>query len=127
MSDTTTRGIRIQIEPEYLPDASEPSSGSWVYAYHVTITNTGAETVQLVTRHWIITDASGRVEEVRGPGVVGETPILAPGQTFRYSSGCPLPTAMGTMHGSFQMVSSRGDRFDARIDPFTLVEPYTLN
>ena len=83
--------------------------------------------MQLISRHWIITDEENRVEEVRGPGVVGEQPVLAPGESFRYTSGCPLRTATGTMHGSYQMVTSGGERFDAEIAAFTLSEPYTVN
>ncbi len=127
MSDTTTRGIHITVEPEYLEHQSEPRSGLWMFAYHIRIENIGPEVVQLISRHWVITDANGRVEEVRGPGVVGEQPILQPGQHFAYTSGCPLPTPMGTMHGTFQMVTRRGENFDANIDPFTLAEPFSLN
>lgn len=126
-SDTVTRGIRVEVRPDFLPNQSDPRSGLWMFAYHVRISNSGKETVQLVSRHWIITDATGRVEEVRGPGVVGEQPILGPGESFDYTSGCPLPTAMGTMHGSYQMVTQRGERFDAEIAPFTLAEPYAVN
>lgn len=127
MSTATTRGIRVDVEPEYRPDQSEPRHGLWMFAYHVTVTNSGPETVQLVSRHWIITHADGRVEEVRGPGVVGEQPVLRPGERFQYTSGCPLQTSMGTMHGTYQMVTSRGERFDAIIAPFTLAEPYSVN
>jgi ApaG protein len=127
MSDTTTRGVRIEVEPIYLDHQSDPRGGLWMFAYNVTITNSGADAVQLVSRHWVITDANGRVEEVRGPGVIGEQPVLAPGEQFRYTSGCPLPTAMGTMHGSYQMITRAGERFDAVIAPFTLAEPYTVN
>lgn len=127
MSEATTRGIRIEVRPDYLEQQSDPRSGLWMFAYHVRILNDGADTVQLVSRHWIITDATGRVEEVRGTGVVGEQPVLKPGQSFDYTSGCPLPTPMGTMHGAYQMVTQKGERFDAEIAPFTLAEPYTVN
>ena len=126
-SEAVTRGIRIHVEPEYDPSRSRPLAGQWFFLYTVTISNEGPETVQLMTRHWIITDERGRVEEVEGPGVVGEQPVLAPGQGFRYTSGCPLPTATGTMHGSYRMVTAGGDAFDAEIAPFTLSEPYTVN
>jgi ApaG protein len=126
-SDTTTRGLRIAVESEFLPEQSRPRLGPWVFAYHVRIENRGQETMQVVSRHWVITDAHGRVEEVRGPGVVGQQPKLAPGEAFRYTSGCPLPTPMGTMHGSFQVITGGGEHFDARIDPFTLVEPGSMN
>jgi ApaG protein len=127
MSEALTRGIRVQVEPDYLAHQSDPRNGLWMFAYHVKIHNEGGETVQLVSRHWIITDATGRVEEVRGAGVIGEQPVLKPGQAFDYTSGCPLPTAMGTMHGTYQMVNQRGERFDVEIAPFTLAEPYTVN
>jgi ApaG protein len=127
MSEATTRNVRVAVEPEFLAQHSDPRAGVWAFAYHVAITNLGEESVQLVARHWVITDAGGRVEEVRGAGVVGEQPVIAPGETYRYSSGCPLPTAMGTMHGSYEMVTRAGQRFDATIAPFTLVEPFGLN
>src|SRR3954463_14608744 len=117
MSDTTTKGVRIEIEPGYLEHQSDPRSGIWMFSYHVQISNLGGDTVQLLSRHWVITDATGRVEEVHGPGVVGEQPVIKPGGHFEYTSGCPLPTPMGTMHGSYQMVTQRGERFDAVIDP----------
>lgn len=127
MSEATTRGVKVEVVPTYLEAHSDPRGGVWMFAYNVTIRNVGEETVQLVSRHWIITDANGRVEEVRGPGVIGEQPVIPPGQQFTYTSGCPLPTAMGTMHGTYQMVTQKGERFDAVIAPFTLAEPYTVN
>lgn len=127
MSEASTRGIVVSVRPEFLPHQSDPRGGLWMFAYHVRIENRGQDVVQLMSRHWTITDATGRVEEVRGPGVVGEQPILRPGQAFDYSSGCPLPTAVGTMHGTYQMVTADGERFDATIAPFTLAEPYALN
>ncbi len=127
MSDTTTRGVRVCVTPAFLEDQSEPRAGLWAFAYEVRIENAGPDTVQLLSRHWIITDANGRVEEVRGAGVVGQQPRLRPGEAFEYTSGCPLPTPMGTMHGSYQMVNQRGERFDAVIQPFTLAEPYAVN
>jgi ApaG protein len=127
MSDTTTRGVRVQVAPRFLEDQSDPRAGIWAFAYHVRVSNEGTLPVQLVSRHWVITDATGRVEEVRGPGVVGQQPTLAPGESFVYTSGCPLPTAMGTMHGSYRMRLPDGEAFDAAIEPFTLAEPYTLN
>ncbi|MCK6506545.1 Co2+/Mg2+ efflux protein ApaG [Myxococcota bacterium] len=126
-SDTVTRGVRVQVQPEFLPDQSSPEDKLWVHAYHVTITNEGADTVQLVSRHWVITNADGKEEHVRGPGVVGFQPVLAPGESFQYSSGCPLDTAVGSMHGSFQMIDRGGARFDAAVGPFTLAEPFALN
>ena len=126
-SQAITHGVRVQVEPEYLPEQSSPEQGLWVHAYTITITNQGAATVQLLSRHWIITNAHGVEEHVKGPGVVGQQPVLKKGETFSYSSGCPLDTAMGTMHGTFQMVREDGTRFDAVVAPFTLAEPYALN
>lgn len=126
-SETLTRGVRIRVQPEFLPDQSDPSEKLWVFAYHVTITNESAEPVQLLSRHWIITNGEGRVEEVRGPGVVGMQPLLEPGSSFQYTSGCPLDTPLGSMHGSFQMRTRQGQDFDALIDPFTLADPFGLN
>lgn len=127
MSTAVTHGVRVDVKPEYLADQSEPRRGLWMFAYDVRISNDGPEAVQLLSRHWIITDATGRVEEVRGPGVVGEQPVIQPGRSFAYRSGCPLPTSMGTMHGTYQMITAKGERFDATIAPFTLAEPYSLN
>lgn len=122
MSVAVTRGIRVEVESEYIPDRSDSERNSYFFAYHVKITNGGDEPVQLISRHWIITNAEGRTEEVRGPGVVGEQPKLEPGESFEYSSFCPLNTPMGTMHGTYQMVTDNGDRFDALISPFTLAQ-----
>jgi ApaG protein len=126
-SEAITRGVRVRVESEYAPDRSQPGSGQWFFLYTVTIANEGAETVQLLTRHWIITDGTGKVEEVRGPGVVGKQPTLRPGESFEYTSGCPLRTPFGVMEGTYQMVTEAGERFDAKIAPFTLSEPYTVH
>jgi len=126
-SDAVTRGIKVHVESEYAPERSQPSQNAWFFLYTITITNEGAETMQLLTRHWIITDGTGRVEEVRGPGVVGKQPVLAPGESFTYTSGCPLTTPFGVMEGTYQMVSSTGEAFDVRIAPFSLAEPYAIN
>jgi ApaG protein len=126
-SDTTTRGIRIQVESHYLPGQSSPRDSQYLFAYHVRISNVGTETAQLVSREWIITSADGEVERVKGPGVVGETPVLAPGGAFEYTSYCPLKTTVGAMQGSYQMVGAGGERFDAEIAPFTLAVPNALN
>jgi ApaG protein len=104
-----------------------PQLSRWFFLYTVRITNEGEVTAQLISRHWVITDATGHVEEVRGPGVVGEQPVLAPGQSFEYTSGCPLSTPFGSMHGTYQMVAANDERFDAEIAPFTLSEPHALN
>jgi ApaG protein len=125
-SEALTRNIRVRVEAEYDVSRSSPQQSQWFFLYAVQITNEGPETVQLVSRHWIITDGMGHVEEVRGPGVVGNQPILAPGQSFRYTSGCPLTTPFGSMHGTYQMVSHAGEHFDIEIAPFTLSEPYSL-
>ena len=127
MSDTTTRGVRIQVKSAYLPDRSAPEESRYLFAYRVRISNVGPETVQLISREWIITDQDGDVETVRGPGVVGEQPVLDPGQSFEYTSFCPLPTPIGSMHGAYQMVSASGDSFDAEIAPFSLAVPTALN
>jgi ApaG protein len=126
-SEAMTRGIRVRVRSDYAPERSQPSKSEWFFLYTITISNEGAETVQLLTRHWIITDATGHVEEVRGPGVVGKQPILRPGEAFEYTSGCPLTTPYGTMEGTYQMVTDTGERFDAAIAPFTLSEPYTVH
>lgn len=127
MSEATTRGIRVSVLSEYAPDRSRPHQQQWFFLYTITITNGGADTVQLLSRHWIITDGSGHVEEVKGPGVVGQQPILGPGQAFTYTSGCPLGTPFGTMQGTYQMMSRSGETFDVTIAPFTLSEPYTVH
>jgi ApaG protein len=127
-SEASTRQIRVAVVSEYAPDRSRPHENQWFFLYSITITNEGRETVQLLSRHWIITDGSGKVEEVRGPGVVGQQPVLAPGESFTYTSGCPLTTPFGTMEGTYQMVSaSSPEQFDVRIAPFTLSEPYTVH
>ncbi len=127
MSDTTTNGIRIQVSSVYVPERSSPEEKYYFFAYHVKITNVGDRTAQLLSREWIITNADGQVETVKGPGVVGEQPVLAPGQSFEYTSFCPLPTAVGTMHGAYQMKTLDGDEFDAEIRPFSLAVPTAVN
>ncbi len=122
-SETVTNNVRVTVQARYVPQRSRPEDELWFFAYHVTIENTGDEAVQLISRHWIITDAETRVQEVRGPGVVGEQPVLKPGEMFEYTSACPLPTPFGTMHGSYQMVTDSGEQFDANIAPFTLSLP----
>lgn len=125
MSDTTTRGIRIQVESAFLPERSD--GRTFYFAYRVRITNVGELTSQLLSREWIITDADGHVETVQGPGVVGEFPMLSPGGEFEYTSFCPLPTSMGTMHGSYTMRDETGEEFEAEIAPFTLAVPGVVN
>lgn len=126
-SGTVTRGVRVRVLARYIEERSNPEDGLWFFAYRVEIANVGESKVQLISRHWIITDGDGHVEEVRGPGVVGEQPLLAPGQSFEYTSACPLPTPFGTMHGSYQMIDEEGERFDATISPFALSLPNLIN
>ena len=124
MYSATTRSIRIIVKPMVLEDQSSPAESHYVWAYHVRIENQGGETVQLRTRYWRITDAMGVVKEVRGPGVVGEQPVLAPGERFEYTSGTPLPTPSGIMVGSYEMERQDGSRFEVAIPAFSLDSPY---
>lgn len=126
-SEATTRSIRVSTLAQFVEQHSQPEDGLWFFAYRVQLENLGDETVQLLSRHWVITDGEGRVEEVRGAGVVGEQPVLEPGDVFHYTSGCPLKTPFGTMHGTYQMVTADGERFDAVIAPFLLSVPGSLN
>jgi ApaG protein len=123
--EAVTRGIRIRVEPRYLEDQSSPEDGHFVWSYAVEIANDGTETVQLKTRTWRITDGLGRTEEVRGPGVVGQTPTIPPGGSFNYTSGCPLRTSQGIMVGSYQMADETGALFDVAIPAFSLDSPFT--
>jgi ApaG protein len=123
MYSETTRSIKITVRPIYLDQHSSPSDHHYVWAYHVRIENEGAEIVQLRNRHWRITDAYGRLQEVRGPGVVGEQPILKPGQSFEYTSSCPLSTPSGIMVGDYEMITEAGEHFLARVPPFSLDIP----
>ncbi len=120
-------GVRVSVLSEYAPDRSNPGRKQWFFLYTITITNEGPQTVQLISRHWIITHGDGHVEEVKGAGVVGQQPTLRTGESFTYTSGCPLPTPFGTMQGTYQMVARNGESFDVRIAPFTLSEPYTVH
>ena len=126
-STATTRGVRVEVESRYLEEKSDPGKKRWFFAYDIRISNDSPVVVQLLTRHWIITDANGNVEEVKGPGVVGNQPVLAPGESFEYTSFCPLSTPFGTMEGSYQMVTDGGGSFDAAIAQFALSEPMTVN
>lgn len=123
--EAVTRGIRIRVEPKYLDDQSSPEDSHFVWSYEVEISNDGTETVQLKTRTWRITDGLGRTEEVRGPGVIGQTPTIPPGESFNYTSGCPLKTPQGIMVGSYQMADQDGKLFDVAIPAFSLDSPYT--
>jgi ApaG protein len=127
MSEAITRGIQVRVESRYVPEQSDPERGGWLFAYTVRIANVGQETVQLISRHWVITDANGEIEEVRGPGVVGAQPVLRPGESFEYTSACPLGTAFGTMEGTYQMLTEGGEYFDAEIAAFSLSTPYSVN
>lgn len=120
----TTRDISVSVRPIFLEDQSSPPDNHYVWAYHVRIENRGRATVQLRNRHWVITDAIGRTQEVRGAGVVGEQPVLKPGAAFEYTSGTPLPTPSGIMQGSYQMEREDGERFDVRIPAFSLDSPH---
>jgi ApaG protein len=126
-SETVTHGVRVSVLAEYAPDRSNPAQKQWFFLYTITISNEGTQIVQLISRHWIITDGTGHIEEVQGPGVVGQQPTLDAGESFTYTSGCPLKTPFGTMHGTYQMVTKAGESFDAKIAPFTLSEPYTVH
>lgn len=126
-SEAVTRGIRVRVQAQYSPGHSQPSNNKWFFLYTVVISNEGDQTVQLVTRHWIITDATGHVEEVRGPGVVGQQPVLEPGRSFEYTSGCPLTSPYGTMHGSYHLITSDGHQFDAEVARFQLQAPFTIH
>jgi ApaG protein len=117
----------VQVVPRYLPEQSDPDESRYLFAYTVTIRNTGEVAAQLLSRHWIITDGDGQVEEVRGPGVVGEQPMLQPGQAFQYTSGCPLATPVGSMHGSYQCIAEDGTAFEATIPEFVLSAPRALH
>ncbi len=126
-SECVTRGIRVEVESAYSEERSSPSTHEWFFLYTVRISNEGQETVQLVSRHWVITDGTGEVEEVEGPGVVGEQPVLGPGESFQYTSGCPLSTPFGSMEGTYQMVAESGAKFDAEIAAFALREPGSIH
>ena len=127
MSEATTRGIRVQVESTYLPERSVPSERQFLFTYRVRVANLGDEAATLVSRRWLITDGDGRTHVVEGPGVIGEQPHLAPGEAFEYSSYCPLPTPVGTMEGTYAMVTDAGESFDARIAPFFLAVPGAVN
>ncbi len=127
MSSAVTDGIRVSVTSAFRPDRSEPGQGRWLFSYTVRLANEGDAAAQLVSRHWIITDANGEREEVVGEGVVGQQPQLSPGEQFEYTSFCILKTPHGSMRGTYQMVRSDGSRFDARIAPFPLVVPGAVN
>ncbi|MCC6808944.1 MAG: Co2+/Mg2+ efflux protein ApaG [Deltaproteobacteria bacterium] len=127
MSQAVTEGIRVVVRTHYLEERSAPAASQYAFAYTIRISNEGKQTAQLVTRHWLITNAEGQVQEVKGDGVVGVQPVLTPGESFEYTSGCVLATPQGTMQGTYQMVREDGTRFDAEIAPFLLAVPNSLN
>jgi ApaG protein len=124
MYEKVTRNIRVNVVPQYLDGQSRPEEQRYMWSYTIKIENRGVETVQLLTRHWVITDSNGLKQEVRGDGVVGETPRLRPGEVFQYTSGCPLPTPSGIMFGSYGMVTQLGEPFDIDIPAFSLDSPH---
>ena len=124
MYSSITRSIRVSVKPVFLDEQSSPSNEHYVWAYQVRIENDGSETVQLINRHWHITDEIGRIQEVRGAGVVGEQPTLRPGESFEYTSGTPLDSPSGIMVGSYEMETATGERFDVAVPPFSLDSPY---
>ena len=124
MYRAVTRQIEVTVEPNFMPERSSVENRQYFWSYTIVITNSGNETVQLRTRHWIITDATGRKQEVRGEGVVGEQPVLAPGEHFTYTSGVPLTTASGIMTGRYQMVSETGEKFEIEVPTFSLDSPH---
>ncbi len=127
MSESITSGIRVAVLSEYVPERSAPENDYYFFAYHIRISNEGDRPAQLVSRRWVITDGRGRQEVVEGPGVVGETPLLGPGESFVYTSFCPLPTDTGLMEGHYSMVRPNGERFEATIAPFFLAAPNAVN
>ncbi len=127
LSDAVTRDIRVEVLSRYSPENSRPMQGTWVFEYTIRITNRGEESVQLLSRHWIITDAVDVVKEVKGPGVVGKQPALEPGASFQYSSWCKLETPTGFMCGTYRMLGVAGAEFDVNIAPFALKAPYTIH
>lgn len=126
LSDAITEGLRVEVMARHVPEQSRPQQGTWAFEYTVRITNLSELRVQLLSRHWIITDATDTVKEVRGPGVVGKQPVLATGESFQYSSWCRLETPTGHMRGTYQMEDERGRNFDIEIAPFALRAPYTV-
>ena len=127
MAEAKKYSIEVRVKTQYLPEQSEPEAGRHAFSYAIDIVNTGTVAAQLISRHWIITDADGQVQEVRGLGVVGHQPLLQPGQNFEYASGCALATSVGTMKGSYQMTAEDGVQFEAAIPEFVLSMPRTLH
>ncbi|MBP6802013.1 MULTISPECIES: Co2+/Mg2+ efflux protein ApaG [Zoogloea] len=126
-SPTEPESIEIKAVSQFIDEQSDVDADRYVFAYHITVRNTGKVAAQLLSRHWVITDAEGAVQEVRGEGVIGQQPVLRPGEQFEYTSGCTIATPVGTMKGSYQMVAEDGTRFDAMVPEFTLAMPRTLH
>ena len=126
-SEAVTHNVRVKVHAQYDPERSNPLGDEWFFLYTIQISNEGQQTVQLLSRHWIITNGKGQVREVRGLGVVGEQPVLAPGEEYEYTSGCPLATPSGSMQGTYQMVNEHHERFEVNIAPFSLTAPFGLN
>ena len=127
MIKTSTRFTKIEVSPNYVPSRSDLSKPIFFFSYHIKITNISTDTIQLHSRYWNITDGNGNVEEIRGPGVVGRQPHIKSGETFEYTSYCPLPTNFGVMHGYFEMINDNGTIFNAKISPFRLTTPFSVN
>lgn len=127
MSPSERYQIEVTASAKYVAEQSRPEDDHYVFAYHITVRNTGTVAAQLIARHWVITDGNDNVQEVHGQGVIGEQPVLAPGEHFSYTSGCVLATPVGTMHGSYQMIANDEHRFEARIAPFMLAMPRVLH
>ena len=127
MIKTSTRFTKIEVSPNYVPSRSDLSKPIFFFSYHIKITNISNDTIQLHSRYWNITDGNGNVEEIRGPGVVGKQPHIKSGETFEYTSYCPLPTNFGVMHGYFEMINDNGTKFNAKISPFRLTTPFSVN
>ena len=127
VSEAVTEHLRVEVIARHVPEQSHPVEGQWVFQYTIRITNEGLDTVQLMSRHWLITDATGEVREVKGPGVIGQQPVLGPGESFKYSSWCPLRTPTGMMHGTYEMVRENGEVFHAEVAPFGLKARYSVN
>jgi ApaG protein len=126
-SEAVTHQVRVRVQSKYDPKRSSPAAQQWFFPYTITIVNEGSETVQLLARHWLITDGNNNVHEVRGPGVVGQQPTLQPGESFTYTSGCPLATPFGMMEGTYQMATTGGEPFDVKIAAFELGQPYSVH
>ena len=126
-SEAVTQHVRVRVQSTYDPKKSSPAAQQWFFPYTITIANEGSETVQLIARHWLITDGNSQVHEVRGPGVVGQQPVLQPGESFTYTSGCPLGTPFGMMEGTYRMVTKGGEPFEVKVAPFEIGQPYSVH